>query len=127
MQAGAIGTQNYFEQYNFLPQSTFRYNGFRIGAGFSGLIPYSGTRWAVKIQHDGYFGDFDSGNISFPFDATRRMVLPSLRTNNFKYYSPSIKIEIAQAYIERFFRQIRQISYKKRGISINNSEIKKND
>ena len=106
LQAGAIGTQNYFEQYNFLPQSTFRYNGFRIGAGFSGLIPYSGTRWAVKIQHDGYFGDFDSGNISFPFDATRRMVLPSLRTNNFKYYSPSIKIEIAQPILRDFFGKL---------------------
>ena len=106
LQAGAIGTQNYFEQYVIFPQSTFRYNGFRIGAGFSGLIPYSGTRWAVKIQHDGYFGDFDSGNISFPFTAGQKMVLPSLRTNNFKYYSPSIKIEIAQPILRDFFGKL---------------------
>lgn len=106
LQAGAIGTQNYFEQYVIFPQSTFRYNGFRIGAGFSGLIPYSGTRWAVKIQHDGYFGDFDSGNISFPFTAGQKMVLPSLRTNNFKYYSPSIKIEIAQPILRNFFGKL---------------------
>lgn len=108
LQAGAIGTQNYFEQYNFLPQSTFRYNGFRIGAGFSGLIPYSGTRWAVKIQHDGYFGDFDSGNISFPFTPMPGSiwVFPSLRTNNFKYYSPSIKIEIAQPILKNFFGKL---------------------
>ena len=113
LQAGAIGTQNYFEQYNveqyiFLPQSAFRYNGFRIGAGFSGLIPYSGTRWAVKIQHDGYFGDFDSGNISFPFPTIpgTSWVFPSLRTNNFKYYSPSIKIEIAQPILRDFFGKL---------------------
>lgn len=108
LQAGAIGTQNYFEQYVIFPQSTFRYNGFRIGAGFSGLIPYSGTRWAVKIQHDGYFGDFDSGNISFPFTPMPGSiwVFPSLRTNNFKYYSPSIKIEIAQPILRDFFGKL---------------------
>lgn len=108
LQAGAIGTQNYFEQYVIFPQSTFRYNGFRIGAGFSGLIPYSGTRWAVKIQHDGYFGDFDSGNISFPFTPMPGSiwVFPSLRTNNFKYYSPSIKIEIAQPILRNFFGKL---------------------
>lgn len=108
LQAGAIGTQNYFEQYDFLPQSAFRYNGFRIGAGFSGLIPYSGTRWAVKIQHDGYFGDFDSGNISFPFTPMPGSiwVFPSLRTNNFKYYSPSIKIEITQPILRNFFGKL---------------------
>ena len=113
LQAGAIGTQNYFEQYNveqyiFLPQSAFRYNGFRIGAGFSGLIPYSGTRWAVKIQHDGYFGDFDSGNISFPFTPMPGLTwrFPSLRTNNFKYYSPSIKIEITQPILRDFFGKL---------------------
>lgn len=108
LQAGAIGTQNYFEQYVIFPQSTFRYNGFRIGAGFSGLIPYSGTRWAVKIQHDGYFGDFDSGNISFPFTPMPGSiwVFPSLRTNNFKYYSPSIKIEITQPILRNFFGKL---------------------
>lgn len=108
LQAGAIGTQNYFEQYVIFPQSTFRYNGSRIGAGFSGLIPYSGTRWAVKIQHDGYFGDFDSGNISFPFTPMPGSiwVFPSLRTNNFKYYSPSIKIEITQPILRNFFGKL---------------------
>lgn len=108
LQAGAIGTQNYFEQYVIFPQSIFRYNGFRIGAGFSGLIPYSGTRWAVKIQHDGYFGDFDSGNISFPFTPMPGSiwVFPSLRTNNFKYYSPSIKIEITQPILRNFFGKL---------------------
>ena len=102
LQAGAIGMQNHFNQYSILPESDFHYNGFRVGAGFSGLIPYSGTRWTVEIRHDGYFGDFESGNIS---------LLPNVpplnfETNNFKYYSPSIKIEIAQPILRDFFGKL---------------------
>ena len=102
LHAGAIGMQNHFNQYSVLPESDFHYNGFRVGAGFSGLIPYSGTRWTVEIRHDGYFGDFESGNIS---------LLPNVPplnfgTNNFKYYSPSIKIEIAQPILRDFFGKL---------------------
>lgn len=102
LQAGAIGMQNHFNQYSILPESDFNYNGFRVGAGFSGLIPYSGTRWAIEIRHDGYFGDFKSGDIS---------LLPNIPplnfgTNNFKYYSPSIKIEIAQPILRDFFGKL---------------------
>lgn len=102
LQAGAIGMQNHFNQYSILPESDFHYNGFRVGAGFSGLIPYSGTRWNVEIRHDGYFGDFKSGDIS---------LLPNIPplnfgTNNFKYYSPSIKIEIAQPILRDFFGKL---------------------
>lgn len=102
LQAGAIGMQNHFNQYSILPESDFNYNGFRVGAGFSGLIPYSGTRWNVEIRHDGYFGDFKSGDIS---------LLPNIPplnfgTNNFKYYSPSIKIEIAQPILRDFFGKL---------------------
>lgn len=106
LQAGAIGMQNHFNQYSILPESDFNYNGFRVGAGFSGLIPYSGTRWAVEIRHDGYFGDFKSDNISIPINPTARLVLPNLGTNNFKYYSPSIKIEIAQPILRDFFGKL---------------------
>lgn len=106
LQAGAIGMQNHFNQYSILPESDFNYNGFRVGAGFSGLIPYSGTRWAVEIRHDGYFGDFKSDNISIPINPTARLVLPNLSTNNFKYYSPSIKIEIAQPILRDFFGKL---------------------
>lgn len=60
LQAGAIGMQNHFNQYSILPESDFHYNGFRVAAGFSGLIPYSGTRWSVEIRHDGYFNSFSS-------------------------------------------------------------------
>ena len=62
LQAGAIGKQSHFDEYSFLPTSDFNYNGFRIGAGFSGLIPYSGTRWSVEIKHDIFysFGNFNS-------------------------------------------------------------------
>lgn len=102
LQAGAIGMQNHFNQYSIIPESDFHYNGFRVAAGFSGLIPYSGTRWSVEIRHDGYFGDFRSDNIS---------LLPNIPplnfgTNNFKYYSPSIKIEIAQPILRDFFGKL---------------------
>ncbi|WP_432632268.1 TolC family protein [Brachyspira sp.] len=102
LQAGAIGMQNHFNQYSILPESDFHYNGFRVGAGFSGLIPYSGTRWNVEIRHDGYFGDFKSGNISL----LPNMPPLNFGTNNFKYYSPSIKIEIAQPILRDFFGKL---------------------
>ena len=105
LQAGAIGMQNHFNQYGVLPESDFHYNGFRVGAGFSGLIPYSGTRWSVEIRHDGYFGDFESGDISLIPNMPN---IPPLNfgTNNFKYYSPSIKIEIAQPILRDFFGKL---------------------
>lgn len=105
LHAGAIGMQNHFNQYSVLPESDFHYNGFRVGAGFSGLIPYSGTRWSVEIRHDGYFGDFESGDISLIPNMPN---IPPLNfgTNNFKYYSPSIKIEIAQPILRDFFGKL---------------------
>ncbi|MEI0490861.1 TolC family protein [Brachyspira intermedia] len=109
LQAGAIGKQSHFDQYSFLPTSDFNYNGFRIGAGFSGLIPYSGTRWSVEIKHDSFFGDFKTGDISLPVDTPLGTVngkLPNLSTNNFKYYYPSIKIQIAQPILRDFFGKL---------------------
>ncbi|TKZ23543.1 multidrug transporter, partial [Brachyspira catarrhinii] len=110
LQAGAIGMQNHFNQYSILPESDFHYNGFRVGAGFSGLIPYSGTRWSVEIRHDGYFGDFESGDISL----IPMQNIPPLNfgTNNFKYYSPSIKIEIAQPILRDFFGKLDRYTIK---------------
>lgn len=104
--AGAIGMQSRLNEYSFFPESDFSYNGFRIGAGFGGLIPYSGTRWSIEIRHDGYFGDFYSDNITFPLYGSYRMVLPDLSTNNFQYYSPSIKIEVAQPILRDFFGKL---------------------
>ena len=109
LQAGAIGMQSHYNEYKFLPETSLNYNGFRIGAELSGLIPYSGTRWAVKIQHDGYFGDFENTtNIIVPLNQSLGWALsfPSLRTNNFRYYSPSIKIEIAQPILRDFFGKL---------------------
>ncbi|MEI0557211.1 TolC family protein [Brachyspira intermedia] len=109
LQAGAIGKQSHFDEYSFLPTSDFNYNGFRIGAGFSGLIPYSGTRWSVEIKHDSFFGDFNTGDISVPVDTPFGLVngkLPNLSTNNFKYYYPSIKIQIAQPILRDFFGKL---------------------
>ena len=109
LQAGAIGKQSHFDEYSFLPTSDFNYNGFRIGAGFSGLIPYSGTRWSVEIKHDSFFGDFNTGDIILPVDTpigTINGKLPNLGTNNFKYYYPSIKIQIAQPILRDFFGKL---------------------
>ncbi|AEM22127.1 putative outer membrane component of multidrug efflux [Brachyspira intermedia PWS/A] len=109
LQAGAIGKQSHFDEYNFLPTSDFNYNGFRIGAGFSGLVPYSGTRWSVEIKHDSFFGNFNTGDISLPVDTPFGTVngkLPNLSTNNFKYYYPSIKIQIAQPILRDFFGKL---------------------
>lgn len=109
LQAGAIGRQNHFDEYSFIPTSDFNYNGFRIGAGFSGLIPYSGTRWAVEIKHDSFFGDFKTGDIVLPVDTPLGTVngkLPNLGTNDFKYYAPSIKIQIAQPILRDFFGKL---------------------
>nr|WP_272503176.1 TolC family protein [Brachyspira hyodysenteriae] len=105
LQAGAIGMQSHFDEYSFIPTSDFNYNGFRIGAGFSGLIPYSGTRWSVEIKHDSFFGDFNTGDISLPVDTPLGTIngkLPNLSTNDFKYYYPSIKIQIAQPILRDF-------------------------
>ena len=109
LQAGAIGKQSHFDEYSFLPTSDFNYNGFRIGAGFSGLVPYSGTRWSVEIKHDSFFGDFNTGDIILPVDTpigTINGKLPNLGTNNFKYYYPSIKIQIAQPILRDFFGKL---------------------
>ena len=109
LQAGAIGKQSHFDEYSFLPTSDFNYNGFRIGAGFSGLIPYSGTRWSVEIKHDSFFGDFNTGDIILPVDTpigTINGKLHNLGTNNFKYYYPSIKIQIAQPILRDFFGKL---------------------
>ena len=109
LQAGAIGMQSHFDEYSFFPTSDFNYNGFRIGAGFSGLIPYSGTRWSIEIKHDSFFGDFNTGDISLPVDTpfgTINGKLPNLSTNNFKYYYPSIKIQIAQPILRDFFGKL---------------------
>lgn len=109
LQAGAIGTQKHFEEYNIIPTADFMHNGMRIGAGFSGLIPYSGTRWSVKIQHDSYFGDLKMGEVEIPVDTPLGTVvgrLPNLSTNNFKYYAPSIEIQIAQPILRDFFGKL---------------------
>lgn len=109
LQAGAIGTQKHFDEYNIIPTSDFMHNGMRIGAGFSGLIPYSGTRWSVKIQHDSYFGDLKMGEVEIPVDTPLGTVvgrLPNLSTNNFKYYAPSIEIQIAQPILRDFFGKL---------------------
>lgn len=109
LQAGAIGTQKHFDEYNIIPTADFMHNGMRIGAGFSGLIPYSGTRWSVKIQHDSYFGDLKMGEVEIPVDTPLGTVvgrLPNLSTNNFKYYAPSIEIQIAQPILRDFFGKL---------------------
>ena len=109
LQAGAIGTQKHFYEYNIIPTADFMHNGMRIGAGFSGLIPYSGTRWSVKIQHDSYFGDLKMGEVEIPVDTPLGTVvgrLPNLSTNNFKYYAPSIEIQIAQPILRDFFGKL---------------------
>lgn len=109
LQAGAIGTQKHFDEYNIIPTADFMHNGMRIGAGFSGLIPYSGTRWSVKIQHDSYFGDLKMGEVKIPVDTPLGTVvgrLPNLSTNNFKYYAPSIEIQIAQPILRDFFGKL---------------------
>ena len=109
LQAGAIGTQKHFDEYNIIPTADFMDNGMRIGAGFSGLIPYSGTRWSVKIQHDSYFGDLKMGEVEIPVDTPLGTVvgrLPNLSTNNFKYYAPSIEIQIAQPILRDFFGKL---------------------
>lgn len=109
LQAGAIGTQKHFDEYNIIPTADFMHNGMRIGAGFSGLIPYSGTRWYVKIQHDSYFGDLKMGEVEIPVDTPLGTVvgrLPNLSTNNFKYYAPSIEIQIAQPILRDFFGKL---------------------
>lgn len=109
LQAGAIGTQKHFDEYNIIPTSDFMHSGMRIGAGFSGLIPYSGTRWSVKIQHDSYFGDLKMGEVEIPVDTPLGTVvgrLPNLSTNNFKYYAPSIEIQIAQPILRDFFGKL---------------------
>lgn len=109
LQAGAIGTQKHFDEYNIIPTADFMHNGMRIGAGFSGLIPYSGTRWSVKIQHDSYFGDLKMGEVEIPVDTPLGTVvgrLPNLNTNNFKYYAPSIEIQIAQPILRDFFGKL---------------------
>lgn len=109
LQAGAIGTQKHFDEYNIIPTADFMHNGMRIGVGFSGLIPYSGTRWSVKIQHDSYFGDLKMGEVEIPVDTPLGTVvgrLPNLSTNNFKYYAPSIEIQIAQPILRDFFGKL---------------------
>lgn len=109
LQAGAIGTQKHFDEYNIIPTADFMHNGMRIGAGFSGLIPYSGTRWSVKIQHDSYFGYLKMGEVEIPVDTPLGTVvgrLPNLSTNNFKYYAPSIEIQIAQPILRDFFGKL---------------------
>ena len=109
LQAGAIGKQAHSDEYSFIPASDFNYNGFRIGAGFSGLIPYSGTRWSVEIKHDSFFGDFKTGDITLPVDTPFGTVngkLPNMGTNDFKYYYPSIKIQIAQPILRDFFGKL---------------------
>lgn len=109
LQAGAIGTQKHFDEYNIIPTADFMHNGMRIGAGFSGLIPYSGTRWSVKIQHDSYFGDLKMGEVEIPVNTPLGTVvgrLPNLSTNNFKYYAPSIEIQIAQPILRDFFGKL---------------------
>ncbi|MBW5392837.1 TolC family protein [Brachyspira pilosicoli] len=109
LQAGAIGTQKHFDEYNIIPTADFMHNGMRIGAGFSGLIPYSGTRWSVKIQHDSYFGNLKMGEVEIPVDTPLGTVvgrLPNLSTNNFKYYAPSIEIQIAQPILRDFFGKL---------------------
>ena len=109
LQAGAIGTQKHFDEYNIIPTADFMHNGMRIGAGFSGLIPYSGTRWSVKIQHDSYFGDLKMGEVEIPVDTPLGTLvgrLPNLSTNNFKYYAPSIEIQIAQPILRDFFGKL---------------------
>lgn len=109
LQAGAIGTQKHFDEYNIIPTADFMHNGMRIGAGFSGLIPYSGTRWSVKIQHDSYFGDLKMGEVEIPVYTPLGTVvgrLPNLSTNNFKYYAPSIEIQIAQPILRDFFGKL---------------------
>ncbi|WP_456059991.1 TolC family protein [Brachyspira pilosicoli] len=109
LQAGAIGTQKHFDEYNIIPTADFMHNGMRIGAGFSGLIPYSGTRWSVKIQHDSYFGDLKMGEVEIPVDTPLGTVvgrLPNLSTNNFKYYAPSIEIQIVQPILRDFFGKL---------------------
>lgn len=109
LQAGAIGTQKHFDEYNIIPTADFMHNGMRIGAGFIGLIPYSGTRWSVKIQHDSYFGDLKMGEVEIPVNTPLGTVvgrLPNLSTNNFKYYAPSIEIQIAQPILRDFFGKL---------------------
>lgn len=109
LQAGAIGTQKHFDEYNIIPTADFMHNGMRIGTGFSGLIPYSGTRWSVKIQHDSYFGDLKMGEVEIPVDTPLGTVvgrLPNLSTNNFKYYAPNIEIQIAQPILRDFFGKL---------------------
>ncbi|WP_300366680.1 TolC family protein [Brachyspira sp.] len=109
LQAGAIGKQNHFDEYSFIPTSDFNYNGFRIGAGFSGLIPYSGTRWSVEIKHDSFFGDLKTGDVVLPVNTpfgTINGKLPNLSTNDFKYYAPSIKIQVAQPILRDFFGKL---------------------
>ncbi|WP_278846753.1 TolC family protein [Brachyspira pilosicoli] len=128
LQAGAIGTQKHFDEYNIIPTADFMHNGMRIGAGFSGLIPYSGTRWSVKIQHDSYFGDLKIGEVEIPVDTPLGTVvgrLPNLSTNNFKYYAPSIEIQIAQPILRDFFGKLDMYPIKDAGYQLTIAKLKR--
>lgn len=132
LEAGAIGMYKSFEKYSIIPNANLESDGARVGIGLSSLIPYSGTRWSVKLEHSSYFGDLNVGDINIPVNLPPAMgggsfnsAINGLSTNNFKYYSPSIKIEIAQPLLRDFFGKLDMYPIKDAEYSLRVARLKR--
>lgn len=129
LEAGAIGMYKSFEQYSIIPNVNLESDGARVGIGLSSLIPYSGTRWSVKLEHSSYFGNLNVGDINLPTGLPagfpQTTTITGLSTNNFKYYSPSIKIEVAQPILRDFFGKLDMYPIKDAEYSLRVAKLKR--